>query len=232
MPLDTVARERPFPARMSPGVIVLTITLLLALQPITTDLYLPSLPTLQRELGASVLAPLTGGLLVHFVSWHAALLSTAVFGAATLAFIACKFDETLPGRNPRATEPAELLRNWSAVIGHPTFRAWVLLLCCTWGGLFLVLAGSSFVFINMRGTPRIGYGLILASCSLAYIVGTLICRKIGLFLGGTLDHSALPVTLGVGAFSIVLALVAWTLVQRDGNPADAWHAPSVPEPAR
>jgi DHA1 family bicyclomycin/chloramphenicol resistance-like MFS transporter len=39
---------------MTPGVIVLTITLLLALQPITTDLYLPSLPTLQRELGARV----------------------------------------------------------------------------------------------------------------------------------------------------------------------------------
>ncbi|MDO9354238.1 MAG: MFS transporter, partial [Solirubrobacteraceae bacterium] len=39
---------------MSPGVIVLTITLLLALQAITTDLYLPALPTLQRDLGATV----------------------------------------------------------------------------------------------------------------------------------------------------------------------------------
>ena len=37
---------------MTSGTIVLAITLLLALQPITTDLYLPVLPTLQRELGA------------------------------------------------------------------------------------------------------------------------------------------------------------------------------------
>ena len=37
---------------MTLGTIVLTITLLLALQLITTDLYLPVLPTLQRELGA------------------------------------------------------------------------------------------------------------------------------------------------------------------------------------
>jgi MFS family permease len=46
---------------------------------------------MSRALGGlgvvGMLAPLTGGLLVHFVSWHAALLSTAVFGAATLAFM-------------------------------------------------------------------------------------------------------------------------------------------------
>jgi MFS transporter, DHA1 family, multidrug resistance protein len=422
MPLDTAVLGRRSPAQMTPGTIVLTITLLLALQPITTDLYLPALPTLQRELGASIgatqatlsaliicfgfgqlacgplsdrfgrrpvllyglalyavasllsaasqtiealvgwralqgaalaaavtcgrsivrdlfvphegarvmsralgglgvvgmLAPLTGGVLVHFFSWHAAMLATAVAGAGALAFVARHFKETVQQPDPRATQPAQLLRNWRAVLGHPAFRAWAALLCCTWGGLFFVLAGSSFVFINMRGSTRVEYGLILASCSLAYIVGTLICRRlllrhglrgtakrgalfslaggvgmaalslagvdtvwalvvpqllyatghgvlqpcgqagvvgpfpdkagtaaslsgfgmmltafaIGLFLGHTLDHSALPVTLGVGAFSLVLATVAWTLVQRDGDPIGAWRAPVSPAPAR
>jgi DHA1 family bicyclomycin/chloramphenicol resistance-like MFS transporter len=39
---------------MSPTVVVMLLTLLLGIQPITTDLYLPALPTLQRELGAGV----------------------------------------------------------------------------------------------------------------------------------------------------------------------------------
>lgn len=39
---------------MTSGTIVLAITLLLALQPITTGLYLPVLPTLQRELGVGI----------------------------------------------------------------------------------------------------------------------------------------------------------------------------------
>ena len=39
---------------MSPAVVVLLLTLLLGIQPVTTDLYLPALPTLQRALGASV----------------------------------------------------------------------------------------------------------------------------------------------------------------------------------
>ena len=39
---------------MPPALIVLTLALLLGIQPITTDLYLPALPGLTRELGASV----------------------------------------------------------------------------------------------------------------------------------------------------------------------------------
>jgi len=396
---------------MAPAVVVVTLTLLLGIQPISTDLYLPTLPTLQRELGASVagvqltlsaliicfglgqlvcgpladrfgrrpvllagmalytiasmfgamsqsietlvvwralqgaamaaavtcgrsivrdlfqpaegarvmsrslgglgliamLAPTLGGVLVQWLSWHAALMATALFGAGTLTFLAMRFTETLPQRNPRAIRPDQVLRNWAAVLAHPTFRAWTLLLCCTWGGLFFMLAGSSFVFINVLGTSRIEYGLILALFSCAYIVGTFACRRlllrhglrgavqrgalfslaggigmallslagvqavwaivlpqllfgfghgihqpcgqagvvgpfpekagtaasvsgfammltafgIGLWLGRAPAHTVLPVTLGVGACSIALALVAWTLVQRHGDPRRA-----------
>ena len=392
---------------MTPAVVVLTITLLLSLQPITTDVYLPALPTLQRALGASLSAtqmtlsaliicfglgqlvvgpladrfgrrpvllvgmalytlasllcaaaqsiealiawravqgsalaaavtcgrsivrdlyvpaegarvlsralgglgivamigPITGGLLVQWFNWHAPLLVGAVFGAATLAFLALKFEETLQRRDPHATRPARMLRNWAEVLTSPTFRAWAALLCCTWGGLFAMLAGSSFVFINRLGTSGLAYGVIIGSSSLAYIVGTLLCRRlllrhgllgavkrgawfslagglglaafslagietvwafivpqwlfaighgihqpcgqagvvgpfpekagtaaslsgfammvtafvVGLWLGATLDHSVLPLTVGVAVFGIALALVAWTLVQRDGE---------------
>src|SRR5690349_14181901 len=42
--------------RMSPAVIVLMLTLLLGIQPITTDLYLPTLPSLTLALNSSVAA--------------------------------------------------------------------------------------------------------------------------------------------------------------------------------
>jgi DHA1 family bicyclomycin/chloramphenicol resistance-like MFS transporter len=38
--------------RMSSGLVVLVLTLLLGLQPITTDLYLPALPALTQGFGA------------------------------------------------------------------------------------------------------------------------------------------------------------------------------------
>ncbi len=39
---------------MSPGLVVLVLSLLLGLQPVTTDLYLPALPTLTQEFGAAM----------------------------------------------------------------------------------------------------------------------------------------------------------------------------------
>lgn len=267
---------------MAPVVVVVMLTLLLGIQPVTTDLYLPALPTLRADLGAGLgaaqltlsaliiafgsaqlvwgpladrygrrpvllwgmalytlasvlsaaassiealiawrvlqgaamasavccgrsivrdlypphegarvisramgglgvmglIGPLIGGALVQVANWHAVLAVPAVFGAGALAFIAWRFEETLPQRNPLALQPRTLLANWAAVAGHPTFRAWVLLLSCTYGGLFLFLGASSFVFIDVLGTSRLGYGVIMASNSVAYIAGTWWCRRL------------------------------------------------------
>ena len=39
---------------MSPGLVVLVLSLLLGLQPVTTDLYLPALPTITQVFGAAM----------------------------------------------------------------------------------------------------------------------------------------------------------------------------------
>ncbi|MEO8152063.1 MAG: multidrug effflux MFS transporter [Rhizobacter sp.] len=255
----------------------------------------------------AMLSPLLGGVLVQWISWHAALTALAVFGAATLAFVAWRFTETLPQRNPTATQLAPMLNNWGSVARHPTFRAWAALSALTYGGLFITLSGSSFVFINVLGTSRVAFGAILLTNSLAYTSGTFLCRRLlvkrglrgtvavgggfslagglgmaalsllglhtvwaiavpqwlyavgqgihqpcgqagavgpfpekagtaaslsgfgmtlsacaaGLWLGHSLDGTVYPLTLGVAAFSIGVAVVAWTLVQRHGDPQPA-----------
>ncbi|HJV96543.1 MAG TPA: multidrug effflux MFS transporter [Albitalea sp.] len=403
----TAHASAPLQRSMSAPVVVLMLTLLLGIQPITTDLYLPALPTIAHALGASVaatqltlsvliiafgvaqllcgpladrfgrrpvllagmalytlasvlsaaspsigwlivwralqgaamaaavtcaramvrdlfqpqdgarvmsralsglgviamLSPLTGGVLVQWVNWNAALLMLGLFGAGTLAFVAWRFEETVPQRNPRATQLAPLARNWAAVARHPSFRAWVALLSLSYGGLFVFLAGSSFVFIDVLGLSRVGYGAIMATNSVAYISGTWLCRRlllrhglcgtikvagvftlsggagmallslagvhavwavllpqwlfaighgihqpcgqvgvvapfpekagtaaalsgfimmvtafgVGLWVGAHLNGTVYPLTLGIGAFSIGIATVAWTLVQRHGE---------------
>lgn len=60
--------------RAAPAVIITTLALLLGIQPVTTDLYLPALPALTRDLGA----PLSGAQL----TLTALLLA---FGVAQLA---------------------------------------------------------------------------------------------------------------------------------------------------
>lgn len=258
-------------------------------------------------------SPLVGGVIVQWLSWHAALTVLAVFGAGTLAFVAWRFEETAPRLNPTATQIAPMLKNWVSVVRNPTFRAWAALSALTYGGLFFTLAGSSFVFIDVLGTSRVTYGAVLLSNSMAYVAGTFLCRRlllarglrgavavggaltlagglslavlsllglhnawaiavpqwlyavghgihqpcgqagavgpfpekagtaaslsgfgmtlsafaVGLWMGHNFNGTVYPLTLGVGAFSIGLTLVAWTLVQRHGDP----HGTSTPKPA-
>ena len=58
-----------------------------------------------------------------------------------------------------------------------------------------------------------------AAAALSGFFMTLTAFGVGLWLGRTLDGTVYPLTFGVGAFSVLLALVAWTLVQRHGEPA-------------
>lgn len=278
---------------------------------IVRDLYAPAegARVMSRALtGLGVIAfvgPLLGGLIASHFAWSAVLLVLAVYGVVTLAYVALRFEESIPQRDPSATQPGPWWRNVRAVAAHPTFRAFCLLSAASYGGLFVMLASSSFVLIEVLGLSRIAYGACISSFSLAYIAGTFLCRRllqrrglraavalggwlsiggglsmagltlagiaepwalilpqwlymlghgihqpcaqagalgpfpekagtaaalsgfammatafvVGLVLGGTLGGSVLPWSLGVGGFGVVIALTAWTLVQRHGEVA-------------
>ncbi len=126
---------------------------------------------------ACACAPL-GGLLSDTLGWRYALAALAVFGAAALAVVALRFEETLARRNEAALRPATLLRTWSTIVRNPTFLAWTLLSAASFAGLFTFLASSSFVFIKVLGLTRTQYGLVMLSMSLVYIAGTFLCRRL------------------------------------------------------
>jgi DHA1 family bicyclomycin/chloramphenicol resistance-like MFS transporter len=126
---------------------------------------------------ACLCAPL-GGLLADTLGWRSALVAPAMFGAAALALVAFRFDESVPRRNPQALRPALLLRTWWIILRHPTFVAWTLLSAASFAGLFTFLASSSFIFIGLLGLTRTQYGLVMLSMSLVYIAGTFLCRRL------------------------------------------------------
>ena len=72
-------------------------------------------------------------------------------------------------------------RRWPAmaaqVAAPPDLPAWALLVAATYGGLFTLLAGL-VVRLHRGARPEPAqYGLAMASGSLAYIVGTFLCRR-------------------------------------------------------
>lgn len=248
-------------------------------------------------------APL-GGWLTDAMGWRAAMLAPALFGAATLALLLWRFEETLAHKNPHALHPMVLARSAWEVVRNPVFLSFSLLTAATYGGLFVFLAASPFVFIDVLGMGRTPYGLMMLSSSLAYIGGTFLCRRllvryglrhtvalagglslaggtlmgllalaqvhsswalmlpfllyivghgihqpcgqsaavgpfpgtagmasalnglvmmllafaISIWLGRSMDGSTTPMALGVWLWSAVVALTAWTVVQKNGKP--------------
>ncbi|MEW6694328.1 MAG: multidrug effflux MFS transporter [Pseudomonadota bacterium] len=149
---------------------------------IVRDLYSPveGARMMSRGLsGLGIFACLSGplgGWLTEHLGWRAALGVLAVFGALGLVLVALRFRETLPARNPQALRPREMVRIWARIARHPTFWAWALLAATSYGGLFTFLATSSFVFIDVLGHSKTGYGLLMLSMSTVYISGTFVCR--------------------------------------------------------
>jgi DHA1 family bicyclomycin/chloramphenicol resistance-like MFS transporter len=184
---------------------------------VVRDLYLPLEGARAMSKGltglgviACISAPL-GGLLSDLFSWRATLLAVAVFGAAALAMIALRFEETVPPSNRRVLHPLTLARTWLQILRHPTFLAFSALSAASYGGLFTFLATSSFVFIKVLGLTKTHYGLLMFSMSLSYIAGTFMCRRLLVKFGVRRTVAlAAVLTLTGGTLMAVLALLGST----------------------
>ena len=177
------------------------------------DLYEPQQGAQVMALGLSGLGliaiggPALGGWVASIWGWRAALALVAGFGALTLAFVALCLPETLARKNPRATEIGPLVAAWRRIARHPSFVAWTLLITCTYGGLFTLLAGSAFIYIDVLGLSPGQYGLAMASGSASYLLGTVVCRRwiVRHGLAGAVRRGA-GFTLGGGLAMLALAL--------------------------
>lgn len=129
-------------------------------------------------LGAVAIAsPLLAGVLVAGFGWRAAVAAMGVAGVVVGTFIALRVPETSRLRSAEATRVRPLLKQLGRTFSHPGFRAWTALVTASYGGLFIFLAGSGFVLIGvLRLSPALA-GLVMSTCSMAYIAGTLLCRR-------------------------------------------------------
>ena len=159
---------------------------------------------------ACLCAPI-GGWLTEWLGWRAALLALTVFSVATLALVALRLPETLARRNPRALEPATLLRTWIQVLQSPTFWAFSLLTSASYGGLFTFLASSSFVFIEVLHLSRTQYSFVLFFGALSYFGGTFACRAL-LTRHGLRRTVAVAGALSLGG-ALTMLLLAWAGVR-------------------
>jgi DHA1 family bicyclomycin/chloramphenicol resistance-like MFS transporter len=121
--------------------------------------------------------PVAGGLAAAAFGWRGPLALVAAAGLVILTYVALCVPETLAGRHEPSMQARDLMQSWWEIGRHPVFVAWSGLTACSYGGLFTMLAGSSFVYMSVLGLGSAGYGAVLALGSLSYVAGTFVCRR-------------------------------------------------------
>lgn len=115
-------------------------------------------------------SPVLGGLVTQSLGWHATIGAVAGFGMlAWLAVYVC-FDETFT--RPASDHGVSFYRFFRS----PQFLSSSLLAGVSFTGALCFLLLSPFVFIGEFGMSRVVYGLMPALCSLAFLIGTVMCR--------------------------------------------------------
>lgn len=157
----------------------------------------------------AIASPALGGVLVAAWGWRAPVAAMAAVGAFSVAFVAVRLPETAPRRNPDATRPRPLWAQSRAMLRHAGFRAWVALLSSSYATLFVFLAGAGFVLIGVLGLAPERAGLVMATGSMGYIVGTFVCRR-------WLPRVGLTGTVALGArFHVATVLLMLLLAATD-----------------
>lgn len=154
---------------------------------------------------ACISAPL-GALLTAYLGWQFTFVFLAVFSFAVLLLIALRLDETLREPRTQSLRPGRLMRTWAGILTHHTFWSYALLQAATYGGLYVFLASSSFVFMDYLDLSATHYGFIMFSMSISYISGTLLCRR--LLLRISIQRTVVVgAALALGGSSVMILLV-------------------------
>ncbi|MBR2214737.1 MAG: multidrug effflux MFS transporter [Selenomonadaceae bacterium] len=121
---------------------------------------------------APILAPVIGGQILAFTTWHGVFILLAVIGVAQ-AVATLIYRETLPPEK-RLKNLAASFHKFPELIKNRYFFGHCLLQCFAFGAFFSYIAGSSFVFQNVFGLSAQAYSLAFG------IIG------VGLMLSGSI----------------------------------------------
>lgn len=157
---------------------------------------------------APAVGPIAGGWLQVMFGWHAVFVVLSLFSLIALVGTYFMLDETNAHRNPYATSPRGILRNYAALLSHRVYVGYLATIAACYCVIFSFISGSSFVLIEVVGLSPDLYGYCFATIVVGYMTGTFISGRFGkavggerlILIGGTLG------ALGGG----ILAFFAWT----------------------
>jgi DHA1 family bicyclomycin/chloramphenicol resistance-like MFS transporter len=146
---------------------------------------------------APAVAPIIGGWLLIWFSWHWIFVCQAVVATIALAGV-LRLRETLEEKSPKS--PLETIGIYLDLFRNRRYLAYALMVSLNIVPLFAFIAGSADIYITHLGLSEQTFGYLFAINALAFMAGSLLCTRLlhrispnrvmtlgftGVFLGGT-----------------------------------------------
>jgi MFS transporter, DHA1 family, multidrug resistance protein len=166
---------------------------------------------------APAIGPIIGGVLQQEFGWQATFWLLVGFGVLMLASVLGLLGESNRHRDPLATSPTRLVRNYASLLRHRRYLGYVAIVACSYSAIFTFISGSSFVLSGMLGLSPPVYGACFGIVCVGYICGTFGSGRLTLRLGidRMIAAGTLVMLAGAAAMAALAAagvLTVWAVV--------------------
>jgi DHA1 family bicyclomycin/chloramphenicol resistance-like MFS transporter len=127
---------------------------------------------------APAAAPIIGGYLTVWFGWQSIFLFLAAYGVVGVMILGMSIPETAPPGSHHIISISNLIKNYTLLLKHRTWRWYTLSCSFVFAGLFSFLSGSAFVIIDFLGYKEEQYGLFFALVVAGFMTGTLIAGRL------------------------------------------------------
>jgi len=140
-------------------------------------------------------SPIIGGYLQVWFGWRSSFIFLALVGLVITAAAVLMLSETNRAPDPRALDPAVMVRNFATLLKSPLYVGYMLAVALVFSGLMGFVTASPFLLIKDLGLAPDTYGLLAALS----VVGT---------LTGSLSAGFLTLRLGIDRMVLIGAALA------------------------
>lgn len=114
-------------------------------------------------LGVSpLLAPTIGGYLAVHLGWSSVFITLALIAVAIFTVVALKLPETHAADTSHELHPVAIIKNYLSILREPQFYTYAIAGAVGFSGLFVYLAASPTIFMEIFGVTEQQYGWIFA----------------------------------------------------------------------
>ena len=119
---------------------------------------------------APAVAPLFGGLMLHFFHWTSIFIFLAIYGSLIWFLINRYLQESLPVA--QSILPRVVFKNYSSLITNRTFISSSVVAAMMYSGLMIYLASSGFIYVQKMGVRVEFFGFVLLTLVGGYALGS------------------------------------------------------------